>query len=55
MWVQWRSVPTAIETEDGETTVRVTNVVELRSADELSAEVASAIAEVSQLPNGEAA
>ena len=34
--VQWRSVPTASDADDGGTNARVINVVEVRSADELT-------------------
>ena len=50
--VQWRSLATETETDDGEPNARVTNVVELKSATDLTPDVAAAIAEVSQLPNG---
>jgi phage terminase small subunit len=51
--VQWRSLApeTETETDDGEPHVRI-NVVELKSADDLTPDVAAAIAEVSQQPNG---
>ena len=50
--VQWRSVPTASDADDGGTNARVINVVEVRSADELSPQAAAAIAELSLQPSG---
>jgi hypothetical protein len=48
--VQWRS--TASRTEGGEPNIQVTNVLGLRNAEDLSVDVAAAIAEVSQTSNG---
>jgi len=50
--VQWRSAATETEGEDGEPGAHAANVVEVKDAADLSPEVAAAIAEVSQLPNG---
>src|SRR5207244_4194002 len=50
--VRWRTVPTASDADDGETNARVINVVEVRSADELTPQAAAAIAELSLQPSG---
>jgi phage terminase small subunit len=50
--VQWRSLATDTDTDTGEPNARATNIVELKSANDLTPEVAAAIAEVTQQPNG---
>jgi phage terminase small subunit len=48
--VQWRSTTT--EGEGREASARVVNVLELKKAEDLAPDIAAAIAEISQLPNG---
>ena len=50
--VQWRTVPTASDADDGGTNAPAINVIEVRSADELTPHAAAAIAELSLQPSG---
>ena len=50
--VHWRSSAAEAESDGGEANGRVANVVELKNAADLAPDVAAAIAEISQLPNG---
>ena len=50
--VQWRTVPTMSDAEDGGTNAQAINVVEVKSADELTPQAAAAIAELSLQPSG---
>jgi phage terminase small subunit len=50
--VQWRTVPTVSDAEDGGTNAQAINVVEVKSADELTPQAAAAIAELSLQPSG---
>jgi phage terminase small subunit len=50
--VQWRSAATETEGEGRKPNIRVVNVVQLKNAKDLAPDIAAAIAEVSQLPNG---
>ena len=45
--VQWRTVPAVSDAEDGGTNARAINVIEVKSADELTPQAAAAIAELS--------
>ena len=50
--VQWRAVPSGNGAGEGETSARVVNVIDVKSADELTPQAAAAIAELSLQPSG---
>ena len=50
--VQWRTVPSVSGAGEGETNARVINVIDVKSADELTPQAAAAIAELSLQPSG---
>jgi phage terminase small subunit len=50
--VQWRAVPSVSGAGDGETSARVINLIDVKSANELTRHAAAAIAELSLQPSG---